>query len=93
MTAPEISAASAGATPDVRIEQGTKYQTIDGFGGCFNELGWSALGKATAADRQSVLSSLFGEDGCGFNLARVPLAPAISPWTAIRSTTLPAIWS
>jgi glucosylceramidase len=73
MTAPEITTASAGTTPEVRIEQGTKYQTIDGFGGCFNELGWSALGKATAADRQSVLAALFGDDGCGFNLARVPI--------------------
>jgi glucosylceramidase len=73
MTAPEITTASAGATPEVKIEQGTKYQTIDGFGGCFNELGWTALAKATAADRQSVLAALFGDEGSAFNLARVPI--------------------
>jgi glucosylceramidase len=36
-------------------------------------LGWSALAKATAADRQKVLADLFGDEGCGFNIARVPI--------------------
>ena len=27
----------------VRLDPATVYQTIDGFGGCFNELGWDAL--------------------------------------------------
>lgn len=73
MTAPSFGTASAAAQPDVRVEKGTTYQTIDGFGGCFNELGWQALSKASATDRQKVLSALFGDDGCGFDLARVPI--------------------
>jgi glucosylceramidase len=73
MTAPEIGAANPNTPAEVLIEQGTTYQTIDGFGGCFNELGWAALGKASASDRQKVLSDLFGDDGCAFNLARVPI--------------------
>ena len=27
----------------LRLDPATAYQTIDGFGGCFNELGWQAL--------------------------------------------------
>jgi glucosylceramidase len=73
MTAPAIGAADPSTPPDVLVEQSTTYQTIDGFGGCFNELGWAALGKASASDRQKVLSDLFGDDGCAFNLARVPI--------------------
>ena len=73
MTAPEIGAANSSTPAEVLIEQATAYQTIDGFGGCFNELGWAALGKASASDRQKVLSDLFGDDGCAFNLARVPI--------------------
>jgi glucosylceramidase len=49
------------------------FQTIDGFGGCFNELGWQALGKAPETDRHRVLAALFGDDGCAFNEARIPI--------------------
>jgi glucosylceramidase len=73
MPAPAIGAANPGTPSAVGIESATTYQTIDGFGGCFNELGWSALGKASASDRKAVLAALFGDDGCGFTLARVPI--------------------
>ena len=33
-------------------------QTIDGFGGCFNELGWTSLAALSEADRESVLHEL-----------------------------------
>ena len=33
----------------VRLDPATVYQTIDGFGGCFNELGWDALQALDAA--------------------------------------------
>jgi glucosylceramidase len=59
--------------PLVRVALGTAYQTMAGFGGCFNELGWVALGKASEADRQQVLSALFGDAGCAFTLARLPI--------------------
>lgn len=59
--------------PQVRVEPKKTYQTIDGFGGCFNELGWIALNKASKTDREQVLSALFGGDGCTFTLARIPI--------------------
>jgi glucosylceramidase len=46
-----------------------------GFGGCFNELGWDALGVLPDGDRNAVLAALFGPegDGCRFNMGRVPI--------------------
>ncbi len=74
MPEPPLRPGSPERTPaEVRVEQGTTYQTIDGFGGCFNELGWVALGKALPSDRKRVLSALFGDEGCAFVLARLPI--------------------
>lgn len=49
-------------------------QQVDGFGGCFNELGWEALSVLGAEARQSVMASLFDpEQGTDFNIFRVPM--------------------
>jgi glucosylceramidase len=73
MSVPTLVAGSPEVPAEVRVTPQRKYQTIDGFGGCFNEQGWVALGKASEADRKQVLSSLFGSEGCAFNLARLPI--------------------
>ena len=36
-----------------------KRQTVDGFGGCFNELGWIALSKLSEEKKKEVLDELF----------------------------------
>ena len=57
----------------VRLDPATTYQTVDGFGGCFNELGWQAL-QALDNEKQAVaLKALFDASGCNFNLCRVPM--------------------
>ena len=49
-------------------------QRIDGFGGCFNELGWEALTVLSEEDRTKVFASLFDTvAGCRFELCRMPL--------------------
>ncbi|MBC2607292.1 glycoside hydrolase family 30 protein [Pelagicoccus albus] len=68
-----ISPASESEAPNLRFDPSRTYQTIDGFGGSFNELGWVALKTATPADRTAALEALFGDDGCGFTLARIPI--------------------
>jgi glucosylceramidase len=73
MPAPSIGPGSPENPPEVRVTPRKTYQTIEGFGGCFNELGWVALDKASAADRKQVMSALFGDDGCAFTLARLPI--------------------
>jgi glucosylceramidase len=73
MADPWFGSGSPDEHPQVRVEPRKTYQTIDGFGGCFNELGWVALSKASQADRKQVLSALFGNEGCAFTLARLPI--------------------
>ena len=66
-------ASSTGAAPNLSL-RGTVGQVMEGFGGCFNEMGWDALGALSKAERDAVLAALFGTgEGCRFNLARVPV--------------------
>lgn len=51
-----------------------QQQTIDGFGGCFNELGWEALNLLNKEVKDEILKSLFDTiDGCRFNICRMPI--------------------
>ncbi len=49
------------------------FQTIDGFGGCFNELGWEALTSLPADRGEAALKELFAPDGANFTLGRAPI--------------------
>jgi glucosylceramidase len=73
MPAPALEHGGTDVASQVRVAPQKTYQTIDGFGGCFNELGWVALNKASASDRAEVISSLFSDEGCAFTLARLPI--------------------
>jgi glucosylceramidase len=73
MPSPTLTAGGPDFVPMIRVTPRKTFQTIDGFGGCFNELGWIALNKASTADRQQALAALFSDDGCAFNLARLPI--------------------
>lgn len=57
---------------DIIISE-TKEQMIDGFGGCFNELGWDALSLLTEGQRDTILNDLFGPDGVRFTFCRLPV--------------------
>jgi len=60
-------------TEDTLELTGEKYQTIDGFGGCFNELGGIALSKLNESERNKVLLALFGDGGLKLNYCRLPI--------------------
>lgn len=50
-------------------------QVIDGFGSCFNELGWTSLNQLSDADRESILNELFSPGvGANFTICRMPVA-------------------
>jgi len=51
----------------------TEEQIIDGFGGCFNELGWDALALLSPEQRNTVLNDLFGPEGVRFTFCRLPV--------------------
>lgn len=60
---------------DVEINTNNTLQEIEGFGTCFNELGWTSLQRLTETERQGIFRELF-EPGTGANLTvcRMPVA-------------------
>lgn len=73
----------------ISINPARKYQTIDGFGGCFNELGWEALLTLPSEKRQTVIKSLFdSRDGCGFEFGRMPIGASdfAKSWYSLDET-------
>jgi glucosylceramidase len=64
----------ASTANSVLVDTAVKYQTIDGFGGCFNEKGWKMLQFLSANGRDSIIRSLFDTvTGCKFNICRMPI--------------------
>ena len=63
------------STPiDIEILTDKKQQTIDGWGGCFNELGWQALQSLPFNEREKVIKEFFDPtEGLKYNLCRMPI--------------------
>jgi glucosylceramidase len=60
--------------PAKTIAAGQPARPIEGFGGCFNELGWTSLQALNEADRESVLQELFDPSaGARFTYCRMPI--------------------
>ena len=59
------------ASATVTVNAANAYQTWDGFGGAFNEMGWNFL--TTKAMQDEALQLLFGTDGCHFAWGRIPI--------------------
>lgn len=58
----------------LNISTSDTCQLIEGFGACFNELGWDALSLLSDADRQNILSELFLPNyGANFTVCRMPI--------------------
>lgn len=56
------------------IQTDSTRQIIDGFGGCFNELGWQALQSLTVENMREVSKNLFDmHTGCKFTICRMPI--------------------
>jgi glucosylceramidase len=70
----ELKNANTIASYDAEIYPIQKRQTLEGWGGCFNELGWDALQSLDTKDREIVLRALFDpKDGLKFTLCRIPV--------------------
>ena len=59
------------STATVTVNDTSTSQTWDGFGGAFNEKGWSYLTTQTMKDQ--AIQALFGNDGCRFAWGRIPI--------------------
>ncbi len=62
--------AEGSGTASVTVNENAA-QTWDGFGGAFNEMGWSYL--TTDAMKDEAIKLLFGKDGCNFAWGRIPI--------------------
>jgi glucosylceramidase len=59
---------------DITIVLDKPLQKIDGFGTCFNELGWTSLSVLPAKDRESIMNELFAPGvGADFTICRMPV--------------------
>ncbi|GIP59694.1 glycoside hydrolase family 30 protein [Paenibacillus sp. FSL W8-0186] len=66
-----------------------QYQTVDGFGGCFNELGYFALQHISDEERKEVMKKLFDPDGeCRFSICRLPMGASdyAAEWYSLNET-------
>lgn len=71
----ETSLSKELASVDVEVYPDREQQTMDGFGSCFNELGWTSLNELDDADREDILNELFSPGtGANFTICRMPVA-------------------
>jgi len=65
---------ASGSKWDVEAQLEKPLQTIDAFGACFNELGWTSLSALDIEDRESIFRELFAPGvGANFNACRMPV--------------------
>ena len=75
----------------IKVDEATRYQSIEGFGATFNESGMICLNALTPETRNNVLKSLFDSvTGAGFSLMKSPIAAcdfsAAGPWYSYNDT-------
>lgn len=71
---PGLRTTAATAASDAEINLRRPLQTIDGFGACFNELGWTSLSALNKPDREKVMRELFAPGvGANFTICRMPV--------------------
>ena len=58
---------------DITVFVDKKLQVIDGIGGAFNELGWTAIKTLPSEKQEEVLKALFSKEGCNFSMCRMPI--------------------
>ncbi len=64
----------ADTPPDQLVDEATKLQQWQGFGGTFNERGWEALALVSPEERQRAFELLFGSgEGARFIHGRIPI--------------------
>jgi len=71
---PEVKPVSREKNIDVIIDLSKTQQVIEGFGSCFNELGWTSLALLEKEDREEVMKELFAPGiGANFTICRMPI--------------------
>jgi glucosylceramidase len=67
-------AAASGGTATITVNDSQTHQKFLGFGGSFNEKGWSFLSQLSATDQANAMKLLFdATDGANFQFGRIPI--------------------
>ena len=87
----QFSSDKESSLPVIKIDEGTRFQKIDGFGATFNEAGLICLNSLDPEAKSGVLKSLFEpESGAGFSLMKSPIAAcdfaSAGPWYTYNDT-------
>ena len=69
----EAVEADAPAEASVVMDLQAVNQAVEGFGTCFNELGWTSLSELSEVDRAAILQDLFTPVGMNLTMARMPV--------------------
>ena len=69
----EAVEADAPAEASVVVDLQAVNQAVEGFGTCFNELGWTSLSELSETDRAAILQDLFTPAGMNLTMARMPV--------------------
>lgn len=70
----DLTATLSSDKSDVEINLNATLQTIEGFGTCFNEAGWTSLRLLNDNDREIILKELFAPGiGANFTICRMPI--------------------
>lgn len=69
----DLSFKNSSEKADIAIYPDKKLQKMDGFGACFNELGWEVLQAVDQKTRNTIITDLFSAEGVNFSLCRIPL--------------------
>lgn len=73
MQAKPLVISESGTSPDLN-STGIELQSLRGFGGCFNELGWLPLQKLGREDQDQIIRELFSPDELNLTFNRTPVA-------------------
>ena len=70
----EITISPASGKYDAEININKTLQIVEGFGSCFNEVGWTSLNLLSATEREKIFKELFAPNtGANFTICRMPL--------------------
>ncbi|PWC17648.1 glycoside hydrolase family 30 protein [Brenneria corticis] len=83
------TAVATGAHPVNLVVGAADEREIEGFGGCFNELGMAALAALDDSQREAIFDDLFSPDGeCRLNMGRIPIGASdyAQSWYSLNET-------
>ncbi|WP_084579083.1 glycoside hydrolase family 30 protein [Sphingomonas azotifigens] len=70
---PARIAPGSGSPADMVLQLDRPLQTMEGFGACFNEMGWDAINLLPPAEQDKIFAELFGDAATGLSLCRMPI--------------------